>query len=46
MLNLGVLNDLDLLINRELNIGGMIGEVEHRVSSNGKGWAIFPSRRL
>ena len=40
-IKLGVLNDLDLLINRELNIGGMIGEVEHRVSSNGKGWAIF-----
>jgi DNA polymerase-3 subunit alpha len=37
----GVFNDLDLLVNKELSFGGMVGEVQHRVSKNGKGWAIF-----
>ncbi|MAW16087.1 MAG: DNA polymerase III subunit alpha [Flavobacteriaceae bacterium] len=38
---LGVFNDMDALVNRELSFGGMVGEVDHRVSKNGKGWAIF-----
>ena len=38
---LDVLKDLKLLINKELRIGGIIGEVEHRISKNGKGWARF-----
>ena len=38
---LDVLKDLNLLINKELRIGGIIGEVEHRISKNGKGWARF-----
>ena len=38
---LDVLNDLNSLINKELRIGGIIGEVEHRISKNGKGWARF-----
>ena len=28
-------------MNKELRIGGIIGEVEHRISKNGKGWASF-----
>ena len=38
---LEVLKDLNQLINKELRIGGIIGEVEHRISKNGKGWARF-----
>ena len=38
---LEVLKDLNQLLNKELRIGGIIGEVEHRVSKNGKGWASF-----
>jgi DNA polymerase-3 subunit alpha len=37
----GLFNDLDSLVNKELTFGGIIGEVEHRISKNGKGWAIF-----
>ena len=37
----GLFNDLDPLVNKELSFGGMVGEVDHRVSKNGKGWAIF-----
>jgi DNA polymerase-3 subunit alpha len=29
------------LVNKELSFGGMVGEVDHRVSKNGKGWAMF-----
>ena len=39
--SLELLKDLDLLINKELKIGGIVGEVEHRISKNGKGWARF-----
>ena len=38
---LEVLKDLNQLLNKELRIGGIIGEVEHRISKNGKGWASF-----
>lgn len=37
----GLFNNLDPLVNKELSFGGMVGEVQHRVSKNGKGWAIF-----
>ena len=37
----GLFNDLTPLVNKELSFGGMVGEVQHRVSKNGKGWAIF-----
>ena len=37
----GLFNDLASLVNKELTFGGIIGEVDHRVSKNGKGWAIF-----
>ena len=36
-----ILKSLDQLINKELRLGGIVGEVEHRVSKNGKGWARF-----
>ena len=39
--SLDVLNELQFLINKELKIGGIVGEVEHRISKNGKGWARF-----
>ncbi len=38
---LTVLSDLDPLVNRELSFGGIVNGVEHRISKNGKGWAIF-----
>lgn len=37
----GSFSDLNSLINKELSFGGIVGEVDHRVSRNGKGWAIF-----
>ncbi len=33
--------DLEGNINRELSFGGVITNVEHRTSKNGKGWATF-----
>tara|TARA_B100000767_G_C19772849_1_gene540993 strand:- start:439 stop:4773 length:4335 start_codon:yes stop_codon:yes gene_type:complete len=39
--SLEILKNLDQLINKELRIGGIVGEVEHRISKNGKGWARF-----
>ena len=40
-ISLADLGDLDHLINRELNIGGIVNEVEHLETRNGKGWARF-----
>ncbi|QAA82596.1 DNA polymerase III subunit alpha [Aequorivita sp. H23M31] len=34
-------NRLDLLLNREMSFGGVVSDVQHRESKNGKGWAIF-----
>ena len=39
--NLGHLKNLEPLINREVSFAGIVTGVEHRVSKNGKGWAIF-----
>ncbi len=33
--------DLQAIVNRDLTIGGVVVDVQHRVSKNGKGWAIF-----
>ncbi|APG61006.1 DNA polymerase III subunit alpha [Christiangramia salexigens] len=33
--------DLEAVVNRDLTIGGVVTDVQHRVSKNGKGWAIF-----
>ncbi len=34
-------NDLDAIINREITFGGVVTDVQHRVSKQGKGWALF-----
>ncbi len=33
--------DLEANVNREISFGGVISNVEHRTSKNGKGWATF-----
>ena len=33
--------NLEELINREISIAGVVSDVQHRVSKNGKGWALF-----
>lgn len=37
----GYFNQLENYVNRELNFAGVISDVQHRVSKNGKGWALF-----
>ncbi len=32
---------MDNILNRELTIGGVISDVQHRISKNGQGWASF-----
>ena len=34
-------NELEKYVNRELCFGGVVSDVQHRESKNGKGWAIF-----
>ncbi len=34
-------NDLEAHVNRELSLAGVITDVQHKVSRNGKGWASF-----
>ena len=34
-------NELENYVNRELSFAGVITDVQHRVSKNGKGWAVF-----
>ena len=34
-------SDLENNVNRELTFGGVISDVQHRTSKNGKGWATF-----
>jgi DNA polymerase-3 subunit alpha len=38
---LSMLNDLNKYINREFTFGGVVTDVQHRVSRQGKGWALF-----
>ena len=33
--------DLEACINNELTFGGVVTDVQHRISKNGKGWALF-----
>ena len=40
-ISLNRLGELDQFINRELNIGGIVNDVQHLESRNGKGWARF-----
>ena len=39
--NLSVFNDLEKYVNREMTFGGVVTDVQHRVSKQGKGWALF-----
>lgn len=38
---LAMFNNLEPYINRELVFGGVVTDVQHRVSKQGKGWALF-----
>ena len=38
---LALLNDLGTYVNRELTFGGVVSDIQHRVSKQGKGWALF-----
>jgi DNA polymerase-3 subunit alpha len=40
-LSLNQLGDLDRLVNREFSVGGIVNEIQHLESRNGKGWARF-----
>ena len=40
-ISLNRLGDLNPLVNRELSMGGIVNEVQHLESRNGKGWARF-----
>ena len=35
------LRDLETFVNRELCFGGVVTDIQHRVSKQGKGWALF-----
>ncbi|MBT8284179.1 MAG: DNA polymerase III subunit alpha [Flavobacteriaceae bacterium] len=39
--NVSFFHNLEDQINRELSFAGVITDVQHRVSRNGKGWALF-----
>ncbi|WP_372754281.1 DNA polymerase III subunit alpha [Mariniflexile sp.] len=39
--NLAFFKDLEPYVNRELVFGGVVTDVQHRVSKQGKGWAMF-----
>jgi DNA polymerase-3 subunit alpha len=34
-------NNLEAIVNREVTFGGVVTDVQHRVSKQGKGWALF-----
>ena len=38
---ISMFNDLNLYVNREIVFGGVVTDVQHRVSKQGKGWAMF-----
>jgi len=39
--HVSLFNEMEKYVNRELSFGGVISDVQHRVSKNGKGWAAF-----
>jgi DNA polymerase-3 subunit alpha len=39
--SLAYLSDLSTQVNKEFTMGVVVSDVQHRVSKNGKGWAIF-----
>ncbi|NNK72907.1 MAG: DNA polymerase III subunit alpha, partial [Flavobacteriaceae bacterium] len=38
---ISMFRDLDNYLNRELTFGGVVTDVHHRISKQGKGWAVF-----
>jgi len=38
---IGAVHQLEKFVNRELTMAGVITDVQHRISKNGKGWALF-----
>ncbi|MBT8273202.1 MAG: DNA polymerase III subunit alpha, partial [Bacteroidia bacterium] len=38
---ISIFNDLENYVNRELTFGGVLTDVQHRISKQGKGWALF-----
>ncbi len=34
-------SDMEKMVNREFTFGGVVTDIQHRVSKNGKGWAAF-----
>ncbi|MGB1167247.1 MAG: DNA polymerase III subunit alpha [Flavobacteriaceae bacterium] len=40
-LSLNRLGDLNALVNKELSLGGIVNEIQHLETRNGKGWARF-----
>ncbi|AWX44966.1 DNA-directed DNA polymerase [Flagellimonas maritima] len=39
--NVSAFTNLDTYVNRELTVAGVITDVQHRISKNGKGWGLF-----
>ena len=39
--SLAFFNEMENYVNREITFGGVVTDVQHRVSKQGKGWAIF-----
>lgn len=39
--NVSLFNEPENYLNKEISVGGVITDVQHRVSKNGKGWALF-----
>ncbi len=39
--NLSYFSNIDNMVGKELSFGGIISNVQHRISKNGKGWASF-----
>ncbi len=39
--SVGLFNNKESLVGKELTVGGIVTDVQHRVSKNGKGWASF-----
>jgi DNA polymerase-3 subunit alpha len=39
--SLALFNELESYVNREITFGGVVTDVQHRVSKQGKGWALF-----
>lgn len=39
--NVSHANHLEEFLNRELSFAGVVTDVQHRISKNGKGWALF-----